>query len=193
MMLSAATLPAIDQILDEHAEAIRVLGKRTIENVIEIGHRLTEARKLCEHGQWLPWLEREFGWTDRHARNFMAVYEISSKSENFSDLNLPISGLYLLAHPSTPEAARQQVVNRAASGERISVTEIKQEITEAKTPAPKSPATKPKREPPPKPVINQDQINEAMKIIRAMDIDTWKRFDRIYQKARDDELGYITF
>jgi hypothetical protein len=28
---------------------------------------------------WLPWLQREFGWTDRHALNYMRVYELFSQ------------------------------------------------------------------------------------------------------------------
>ena len=49
----------------QHAEAIRVLGRQRVANVIEIGRRLTEAKALAGHGGWLPWLEREFGWTVR--------------------------------------------------------------------------------------------------------------------------------
>jgi hypothetical protein len=35
------------------------------------------------------------------------------KSAKFADLNLPVSGLYLLAQPSTPEEARDEVTARA--------------------------------------------------------------------------------
>ena len=35
----------------------------------------------------LPWLQREFGWTNRDALNCMRVCELSLKSENFSDLD----------------------------------------------------------------------------------------------------------
>jgi hypothetical protein len=64
----------------------------------------------------LPWLEREFEWTDRHALNFMRVYELTGKSENFSDLSLPVSGLYLLAAPSTPDEVQQEVIAHAVAG-----------------------------------------------------------------------------
>ena len=61
---------------------------------------------------WLPWREREFRWEEQTALNFMRVHEFG-KSKNFLDLNLPVSGLYLLAAPSTPDEARQQVIERA--------------------------------------------------------------------------------
>jgi hypothetical protein len=53
---------------------------------------------------------------DRTALNFMRVYDMS-KTENFSDLNIPLSSLYLLAAPSTPEKARTEIFDRATSGE----------------------------------------------------------------------------
>jgi hypothetical protein len=45
------------------------LGKRAARDVIEIGRRLCELRKICGTGNWLQWPQREFGWTDRHALN----------------------------------------------------------------------------------------------------------------------------
>jgi Protein of unknown function (DUF3102) len=63
------------KLLAEHAKAIRALGKRAIADIIEIGRHLTEAKALAGHGNWLPWLKVEFGWTDQSARNFMQVHE----------------------------------------------------------------------------------------------------------------------
>jgi hypothetical protein len=94
---------------------------------------LTEAKEIVGHGHFGSWLEQEFGWTDRTARNFISVYELSeSKSENFSDLNLPVSGLYLLAAPTTPEQARTEIIERAKSGEAISTAEIKDVVENAR-------------------------------------------------------------
>src|SRR5258706_662123 len=61
-------------ILAQNADAIRALGKRVIGDVIEIGRRLSESKKLCGHGNWLPWLERELGWKEQNARDLMALY-----------------------------------------------------------------------------------------------------------------------
>jgi gas vesicle protein len=118
-------------LLAEHAAEIRRLGKRVVEDVLEIGRRLTECKKLVGHGNWLPWIEREFGWTDDTALNFMRVYEVS-KSRNFRDLSLPVSALYLLAAPSTPKEARDKIIERAQAGETIPVAEVKRTIEHAK-------------------------------------------------------------
>jgi hypothetical protein len=120
--------------LAKHAEHIRRLGKRVVTDVIEIGKRLTECRNHpdMKHGDWLSWLEREFGWTDRTALNFMRVYELSLKSETVSDLALPMRSLYRLAAPSTPEAACKEVFERAKKGERLNDKQVKAIVGETK-------------------------------------------------------------
>jgi hypothetical protein len=55
-------------------------------------------------------LECEFEWSESAALKFMQVHELS-KSVNFTDLDVPVSALYLLAAPSTPEAARDAVLS----------------------------------------------------------------------------------
>jgi hypothetical protein len=132
-------------VLAENAAEIRKLGERVVSDVIEIGRRLTEMKKICGHGNWLPWLQREFGWTDRHALTYMQVYALSLKSENFSDLRIPISGLYLLAAPSTPPEAVDEVIERAKSGERQTCAEIKRNIDEVKRVKATAAANKPQR------------------------------------------------
>jgi hypothetical protein len=115
--------------LTERAERIRVLGKRVAGDIIEIGRLLAECKERCGHGHWLPWLEAEFGWTDRTALNFTRVYELSLKSETVSDLDLPMRSLYLLAAPSTPDSARTEVIERAGAGERLNRAEVQAIIT----------------------------------------------------------------
>lgn len=115
----------------EHAAVIRALGKRVIRDIIEIGRRLSDAKQALGHGNFLPWLEREFRWDERTARNFMQVNELALKSAKFSDLELPVSGLYLLARPSTPEEAREEVVTRAEAGEHLSVADVQRIVDDA--------------------------------------------------------------
>jgi Protein of unknown function (DUF3102) len=119
-------------ILTEHATEIRRLGKRVVGDVIEIGRRLVECRdNHLKHGEWLSWLEKEFGWTDQTARNFINVYE-QSKSKNFLNLDLPVSSLYLLSAPSTPEAVREEVTERVKSGEVVNLATVKATIAKQK-------------------------------------------------------------
>jgi Protein of unknown function (DUF3102) len=135
--IARAEQAAAEPLLAEHVNAIRVLGRRMMADALEIGRRLGECRRYVRH-DWIGWLDRELGLSDRQALNFIRIHELSaSRSENFSDLNLPVSGLYLLARPSTPEAVRADVIARAAAGESISFAEIKREVSgETPTAAP---------------------------------------------------------
>src|SRR5262249_56178356 len=103
-------------------------GKETSENIIEIGKRLTECKKLAGRGNWLPWLDREFGWKEQTARNFMQAYELSLKSPNFGELDVPVSALCLLAAPSTPDAAKTEILARAKTGKSVTVAEVKRVV-----------------------------------------------------------------
>ena len=115
-----------NQELAEHVEAIRQLGKRVIDDVIEIGRHLTECRRIVGHGNrrddeeagWLRWLKHHFDYTDRHALNFMRVYELRLKSETVSDFKLPLRDFYRLAAPKA-KAAADEVIARAEAGEPI--------------------------------------------------------------------------
>lgn len=113
------------QFLNQQASAIKVLVKQSLENIIEVGKRLIEVKDLLAHGEWMDWLDAEFGWSERTALNYMRVSR-EFKIENISNLQIANSALYLLAQPSTPEEAREEAVLRAQSGERITVSSTKE-------------------------------------------------------------------
>jgi hypothetical protein len=117
--LARAEEVAAAPLLAQHVLAIRALGRRMMADALEIGRRLAECRCYVSR-DWIGWLDRELGLTDRSALNFIRIHELAaSRSENFADLDLPVSGLYLLAQPSTSEAIRDGVLGRAAAGEAI--------------------------------------------------------------------------
>ena len=105
---------------------------------LKIGERLCEAKELLEHGELLPWLKDEFGWTDRTAQRLMAVYrEFGDRQKSlfgpgintktYSDL--PVSKLYLLI--SVPESEREEFVRENDIAE-ISVREMEKLLKEKK-------------------------------------------------------------
>jgi hypothetical protein len=128
---SSVSNQASSEKLAAAAARIRALRKGLIADVIEIGRLLSECKALLVHGQWLPWLNREFQWSERTARNFIAAYELAKdKSANFADFNLDISSIYLLAAPSTPKKAIDEVFRRAEAGESVAHHEVKRIIAE---------------------------------------------------------------
>jgi hypothetical protein len=57
----------------EEAESKTIIiadGNRRQVRIV-IGRLLIEAKKAVEHGQWLPWLDAHFGWSERTARHYM--------------------------------------------------------------------------------------------------------------------------
>ena len=117
------------RFLDGHVARIRMLGKNIVTDIVEIGRLLTECKRRLPHGAWLPWLQREFGWTEQTALNYMRLYEAADKSKKFLDLDVPVSSLFLLTAPSTPEAAREEVIQRA-TGKPLRHREVKAIIAE---------------------------------------------------------------
>jgi hypothetical protein len=105
-----------------------------VGDVIEIGECLAQVKARLDHGQWLPWLKAEFGWSEQAARKFMSVHRmVESKSLKFSDLEpIDVSALYLLAAPSTPEPAREGVAEAAAEGARVTHQQAQAAVGAAK-------------------------------------------------------------
>ncbi|MEY9179685.1 DUF3102 domain-containing protein [Bradyrhizobium sp. USDA 313] len=123
---------AVEKALAEHAAVIRALGKRVIRDIIEIGRRLADAKERLGHGNFLPWIDTEFGWSIATAERFIQVHEnVGSKIVNLTNLDLPVSGLYVLAAPSTPDEAREEVIGRAEAGEHLSVTDVQRIVDDA--------------------------------------------------------------
>jgi hypothetical protein len=118
--------------LARHATEIRRLGKQVVSDVIEIGRLLVESKELVGHGDWLPWLSREFQWSDATAERFMWVHRLSLKNGNLPNLDIPLSGLYLLAAPSTPETAKLEAISRAEAGEPMTVNAVKEIVRHAR-------------------------------------------------------------
>jgi hypothetical protein len=124
--------------LNEHANAIRSLGKQTVKNVIETGYRLTECKKLINDNageSWSDWLKREFQWSVGSALNFMRVYEWArSELSTVENLDLPLKSLYLLVEPTTSTEARREIVARVQRGEKVKHKDIAAMVRKTKNP-----------------------------------------------------------
>jgi hypothetical protein len=125
------------QFIQEQTGEIRGLMRRTAQDIFEIGQKLLQVKAKLGHGRFGTWLTVEFDWTERTAQQFMNVAR-QFKAENFADLQLAPSALYLLAAPSTPPKVRQEAIARAESGETIThktAKAIKQEYQNAQSPS----------------------------------------------------------
>ncbi len=124
---------ADETFLAATADEIRSRFSRGFSEYIETGRLLVEAKKRLPHGQWLPWLQREFSWSESMALKLMHAHEaFKGKSVNFTDLNLDVSSLYLISAPQTPPEARDEVLNRAEAGEAMPPAKVNGIVQTAK-------------------------------------------------------------
>lgn len=116
-------------VVQQKTEEIKVLMRRTAQDVFDIGQKLSEIKNRLGHGHFGNWLKAEFDWSDRTAQNFIRVYE-SFKSENIADLNFSQTALYVLA--AAPEEARQEAIELAKE-KAIPLAEVKKIAAKHKT------------------------------------------------------------
>ncbi|KKN30667.1 hypothetical protein LCGC14_0831760 [marine sediment metagenome] len=128
--------PDVVTKVTEHTDKIRKLVQRSGQDIIAIGEELLAAKDRLKHGRFGRWIEEEFGWKERSARNFMQV-AVQFKTANFADLQIAPSALYILAAPSTPGAVREKFVEQAKTSP-VTHKAVKQAIDKTK----KKPAKK---------------------------------------------------
>lgn len=116
-------------VVQQKTQEIKVLMRRTAQDVFDIGQKLSEIKTRLGHGHFGNWLKAEFEWSDRTAQNFIRVYE-SFKSENVSDLNFSQTALYVLA--AAPEEARLEAI-KLAKEKAIPLAEVKKIAEKHKT------------------------------------------------------------
>jgi hypothetical protein len=108
----------------EHTVAIKKSERRASEAIITAGEHLIAMKDMLNHGQWGDWLRTEFSLGQDTAQNMINVArEFGGKIGKFP--NLKPSVLYMLAEPSTPQAAREVVIEQAAAGNRVTVADAK--------------------------------------------------------------------
>ena len=108
--------------------------KLVLNNSIEIGKRLCEAKEMVPHGEWGTWLERNVDYKQSTANKLMKIYEqygaaqgelwgASAKSETFTNLTYS-KALALLA---VPEEEREEFVEKN-NVENMSTRELQEAI-----------------------------------------------------------------
>ena len=102
----------------------------TLWYAVEIGRRLTEAKELVKHGEWMDFLERETEFSSSSASRFMTVFREYGGGEklNFPTLgNISVSNaLRLLAVPEEERETFAETVDAA----HISTKELEAAIKE---------------------------------------------------------------
>jgi hypothetical protein len=100
------------------ADEIRVNLKRETAAIITTGGLLIEAQKQVDHGEWLPWLKREFSLSERSAQRYMRAFKFAVKYDTVADLNMSPTALYLLTEKEDdfPPAVIHGLFRQATKG-----------------------------------------------------------------------------
>ncbi len=123
--------PDAQTTAQEAVKRIDAIRGRMVEDVIQIGRELSAVKAKLGHGHFGPWLKESFDWTERTAQNFMAVAErFGSNAKAVS--HLPLTTVYALASPSTPDLVRDDVVKGIQTGKLAGVQEVKDRIAEGR-------------------------------------------------------------
>lgn len=108
----------VSQFVQQQTGEIQALVKRTAQDIIKIGQKLILVKEKLGHGRFTDWIGAEFEWSYPTAARFMQV------ADRFGEIyqidRFASSALYVLAAPSTPEAAVQEALALAKTGKRIS-------------------------------------------------------------------------
>lgn len=119
-------------VVKQRTTEIRDLMRNTAENIVRVGEKLVEVRDRLADGQFEAWIGAEFEWSRRTAYNFISVAE-QFGARDFAQIDIATSALYLLAAPSTPSEVRQELIQRAEAGERITYSQARDTISQHKT------------------------------------------------------------
>ncbi len=125
---------------------INMYKAQTVQNIIEIGKRLTEAKSMLNHGEWTEWLTEKVELSHRTANNFIKISQEYSNSTALTNLNYT-KLTQLLALPSDEREefiaethtvnGKEKTVSEMSTRELDKVLkerdELKKELTEVKT------------------------------------------------------------
>lgn len=119
--------------MQQSAAIIRQATSKTAQQIVVIGQELLKVKTLLKDqgSSYLEWLDREFGWSDRHARRFVQVAQ-EFGSVNLSDSRVAMSALYLLSSPSTPNNIKEEYKAKIEAGESVPHAEVKEAIAKRK-------------------------------------------------------------
>lgn len=114
---------------EQAVERITGYQRRMAADIVSIGKLLLEVKGRLEHGQFGAWLQHYFAWSQPTASRMMQAAE-TFKSFNLNSLSIDQSALYLLSSNQCPDETREEIIERAEKGERITHASVKQALHE---------------------------------------------------------------
>lgn len=144
-------------LLKANASEVKVLAKRSVDDVIAMGKRLAEAAIAVDRGTFQQWIALEFmdAWDSdspsgalRVAEHLMNIAKVFGGGEDIKALEkIGYRNLRELAAPSTPKEVRIQILEKAKKGEKVRFGDVQAaKVAVKKQPEKFSPQPTPARE-----------------------------------------------
>lgn len=89
------------EIRRAHAD-VQEAAKTAAERATDAGKALIEAKALCAHGEWLPWLRDNCALAERTAQLYMKVSKSGLKTATIADLGLKAAAQAIMLHMPDP-------------------------------------------------------------------------------------------
>ena len=108
--------------------------KVVLNNAVEVGRRLKEAKEMLQHGEWLKWLEESVSYTERTAQRFLLVFDaygdkqpgaLNAGTQTQRLPNMSYSQALILL--GVPEEEREQFISEMDI-ENMSVRELQKAV-----------------------------------------------------------------
>ncbi len=110
---------------------IRARGRRICADLIALGKDLLDVKASLSHGLFGAWLESEFGWSDRTARNYMEIAKVFGHLDPETLASFELTALYALARTTVAEDIRDDFIAQAEHGELVSVRDVRDVLSDS--------------------------------------------------------------
>jgi hypothetical protein len=132
-LITERTLPVI-------AAEIKMIKHQTekimLNNAVEIGLRLKEAKEMLQHGEWLKWLAESVSYTERTAQRLLLIFDAYGNNQSVAlHAGVPAQRLPNMNYSQAlillgvPEEEREQFIAEMDI-ENMSVRELQKAVKE---------------------------------------------------------------
>lgn len=118
MITDFLTTTTVERIQTLAAE-LETLGKTALGKAVEAGNLLRECKKELAHGEWLPWIEMHFAFTDRTARRWMKLAEDVEAGRLKSDTVSNLAEAYKATSHARIQCHRASPLELPSPGQRL--------------------------------------------------------------------------
>lgn len=134
--ITTTTAGAVVRNIDVITAEIQFYKNQAGEAILEIGHRLIEAKEQLQHGEWLNWLQDSVEFSEATAQRFMRIAREYTNPSPVTDLGIA-KAVVLLALPpeDREEFLEENPVESMSKRELEQAVREKREALEAKAAA----------------------------------------------------------